>query len=147
MMGTTMKPAEIGPGEAASRARSRRILVNFIALGAVGGVVGFTAAMVELPHAPLNAGGTLPAWFAILAVVVLVGAIAVGNFFYYRSMDEVQRLDNYWATAVGANVLLISYPVWLLLWKGGLSPSPDAFLLYIAMFAATTLAYIWRKLR
>lgn len=138
---------EIGPGEAASRARSRKILINFAALAILGGAVGFTAALVEQPHAPLSAGGTLPGWFAILAALLTVGAVTIGSLFYHGAMDELQRLDNYWAGTLGANVVLGGYPVWLILWKGGLVPPPSALVLYLAVIATTSLAYLWRKLR
>ncbi|BCA57408.1 hypothetical protein [Sphingomonas sp. HMP6] len=148
---TRLEPAmpnkDLGPGEAADRARSRRTAINFTILALLGGVVGFTAALVEQPDAPISAGGTIPAWFAILAATVFVVAVVAGSVAYYRNMDELQRLDNYWATTVGANVFLLAYPVWLVLWKGGLVPAPDAMILYLVVLATTMTAYFWRKLR
>ena len=67
MTGTTLKPAEIGPGETAARARQRGTLINFGTLAAIGFVVGLAAAFVENEDAPISAGGTMPGWFAILA--------------------------------------------------------------------------------
>lgn len=148
---TRLEPAmankDLGPGEAADRARSRRTAINFTILALLGGVVGFTAALVEQRDMPITAGGTVPVWFAILAAIVMVGAVTIGNIFYYRTMDELQRLDNYWAMTMGGNVLLLSYPVWLILWMSRLVPPPDAFILYLMMFGTTMLAYLWRKLR
>ena len=40
-----MTQNDLGPGEAADRARERRTRIMFIALAAVGGAVGFTAAL------------------------------------------------------------------------------------------------------
>ena len=142
-----MTQNDLGPGEAADRARSRRTLIMFAALASIGGAVGFTAALIEPRAAAITAGDSLPAWFAILAALLLLGAVTAGSIVYHRTMDELQRLDNYWAATVGANVLLIAYPVWLILWKGGLVPAPDAMTLYLAVLLSTGLAYIWRKLR
>jgi hypothetical protein len=142
-----MTQNDLGPGEAADRARSRRTLIMFAVLGLVGGAVGFTAALIEPREASLTSGGSVPAWFAILAALLLVGAVTAGSIVYHRTMDELQRLDNYWAATVGANVLLMAYPVWLILWKGGLVPAPDAMTLYLAVLVSTGLAYAWRKLR
>jgi len=142
-----MKPAEIGPGEAAARARQRRTLINFGTLAAIGAVVGWAAAFVENKDAPLSAGGTMPGWFAILAAVVTVGAVVIGSWRCDRTMDELERLDNYFAGTLGANVFLGVYPVWLILWKGGLMPEPDAMILYGAVFVTFAAAYLWRKLR
>ena len=147
MMGTTMKPADIGSGEAAARARQRRMLINFGAIAAVGFVVGLTAAFVENKDAPIWSGGTLPPWFAVLAAVLTIGAVGFGSWRYHNNMDELQRLDNYWAATVGANVLLGGYPVWLILWKGGIVPEPNAMILYLIVWVSTVLAYAWRKLR
>ena len=138
---------DIGPGEAAGRARVRRVWINFALIAGIGAAVGFTAALVEQPHAPLAQGGTMPAWFAILAAVVTIGAVAAGSLFYHRNMDELARLDNYWAGTLGANMFLGGYPVWLILWKGGLLPAPSALVLYLAVWATVTAAYLWRKLR
>ncbi|GGA40623.1 hypothetical protein [Sphingomonas psychrolutea] len=137
----------IGPGEAASRAKSRRTILNFSVLALLGGAVGFTAALVEQHDAPISAGGTMPGWFAILAAAVMVVAVLGGSVFYHRNMDELQRLDNYWAATMGANVFLLGYPVWLILWKGGLVPAPDAMTLYLVVFVTMMIAYFWRKMR
>lgn len=138
---------DLGPGEAADRARSRRMLIMFVALAAVGGAVGFTAALIEPHEAMLTTGGSLPAWFAVVAALLMIAAVSAGSIVYHRTMDELQRLDNYWAATIGANVLLTAYPVWLILWKGGLVPAPDAMTLYLAVLVSTGLAYAWRKLR
>lgn len=142
-----MTQNDIGPGEAADRARSRRAFILFAVLGLLGGAVGFTAALIEPHEASLTTGGSLPAWFAIVAALLLVGAVTAGSIVYHRTMDELQRLDNYWAATMGANVLLMAYPVWLILWKGGLVPAPDAMTLYLVVLLSTGLAYAWRKLR
>lgn len=142
-----MTQNDLGPGEAADRARSRRTFITFAVLSLLGGALGFTAALFEPHEATLTTGGSLPAWFAIVAALLLVGAVTAGSIIYYRTMDELQRLDNYWAATMGANVLLMAYPVWLILWKGGLVPAPDAMTLYLAVLVSTGLAYAWRKLR
>ncbi len=150
MMGTIMKRSDtgaMGPGEAAARLRQRRMLTNFGAIAAVGFVVGLTAALVESKDASILSGGTLPGWFAIMAAVLTVGAVGIGSWRYHRTMDELQRLDNYFAGTVGANLFLGGYPVWLILWKGGLVPEPNALVLYLAVWLTTVLAYTWRKLR
>lgn len=146
-MESAMTNKDIGPGEAASRAKARRTTLNFTILALLGGAVGFTAALVEQSDAPISAGGTMPSWFAILAAAVMVVAVLAGSVLYHRNMDELQRLDNYWAATMGANVFLLGYPVWLILWKGGLVPAPDAMMLYLGVFATMMVAYFWRKVR
>ena len=40
-----------------------------------------------------------------------VGAVAIGSWRCYRTMHELERLDNYFAGTLGANVFLGVYPV------------------------------------
>ena len=148
---TRLEPAmankDLGPGEAADRARSRRVLINLSVLIVVGGAVGATTGFLEGADATITSGGTLPGWFAILAAILFVGAVTLGSWSYFRGVDELVRLDNWIASTIGANVFLLSYPVWLILWKGGLVPEPDILTLYLVVVTTTMIAYFWRKWR
>jgi hypothetical protein len=142
---TMTSPREIGPGEAAARARSRRLTLYFLVLAAIGGVVGFVTALLEPRAANLLSGGSLPPAFAIIAAIVIVGAVTVGSFRYYRAIDEFERRDNLIAGSWGTNILLGGYPVWLLLWKGGLAPEPQHFIMFLAVMLTTGGVYLYRK--
>lgn len=136
-----------GPGELAARARTRRLIAIIGGLAGAGFVVGFVAALVERDDAPLFAGGTMPPAFAIVAAVIVLIVVGWGSWRFHRDIDEYERRDNLIAGTVGINLLLGGYPIWLILWKGGVVPEPNHFILFGAVFAATLITYLWRKLR
>jgi hypothetical protein len=142
-----MTTPEAGSGEAAAKARSRRIFAAIGGLTAVGFMIGFVLALVERDGAPMLSGNTVSPTLAIGAAIVMVVAVSWGCWRFYRSVDELERLDNALAGAVGANVLLGGYPIWLLLWKGGVAPEPNHFAMFAVVFAAALITYAWRKLR
>jgi hypothetical protein len=138
-------PREIGPGEAAARARSRRLLLYFVVLGAIGGVIGFVTALLEPNSANLLSGRSVPPAFAIVAAIVILVAVVIGSLRYHSVIDEFERRDNLIAATWGANLLLGGYPVWLLLWKGGLVPEPQHLILYLAVLLTSGGVYLYRK--
>lgn len=130
-----------GPGEAAERARRRRRLRIFGALFAAGLPVGFFAALLEQGGGKGFMQGTLPPWFAVLGSVVMLVAVGVGTWLRHRGMDELDRRDNLVAGAMGGNVVIGGYPLWFLLWKGGLVGPPDALWLFVATFLVSIATY------
>ncbi|WP_326525884.1 hypothetical protein [Sphingomonas sp.] len=135
-----------GPGEAAAVRNSRSFWLILGTLFFVGMLVGAGAAMFEIDAGGFMTG-TLPAWFAIVAAVVTVLALTVGTVLFLRRVDEVERADNIWASAVGANALLIVYPPWFFLWKGGWVSEPSHYAMAGILFAAMMIAYGYRKIR
>lgn len=45
----------------------------------------------------------------------------------------------------GASVVMVGYPAWFLLWKGGIVREPVHELIYGALLVATTGALLWNK--
>lgn len=132
-------------GIRADRARQRRIYLIMGTLAGAGFVVGFFSSMFER-----EGGGFLegigPVW-AVAASIILVVSVIVGTIVYFRQVDELERRNNYWANATGCNAVLIGYPVWYLLWRGGLVSEPTHESVFVVLIAATTLAYLWKKFR
>jgi len=79
------------------------------------------------------------------AVTLLV--LAIGSILFFRRIDEFERQDNLFASAVATNVVLIGYPVWFMLWKGGWVAEPEHSLVFAALFVAASVAYLYRKFR
>ncbi len=140
-----MAEREIGPGERASRARSRRIMMTIGGLMLGGFVLGLIGALVE-NEAPSGIGSFPPA-FAIGAVLTYVLLIAGGSWRYFRSIDELERKNNYVGSIWGVNIYLTLYPSWYLLWKGGLVQEPVHEVLFVITVVATMAAYFWHKFR
>ena len=134
-----------GPGEGAEAARRRQFWTIVGVLFAAGGVVGFVSALAGNPTSALS--GPASSWLALAAAAVTGIAIIGGAWLLNRRIDELERADNMWGAAIGGNMLLVAYPVWFLLWKGGWVSEPGHDLMFAALFAVTMLAYLYRKLR
>ncbi len=146
MMGNTVVEPR-GPGEAANAAKRRTLWLVIGVLFAVGFVGGLSTALVEEVTDGGWMTGTVPPWFALVAAAGTVLALVVGSWIFYRRIDELERHDNMFAGAVGANVVMVGYPVWFILWKGGWLPEPEHSLLFAALFVATMATYLYRKFR
>jgi uncharacterized membrane protein YozB (DUF420 family) len=131
-------------GEKAERARRRQHWIMFAALAAAGGMVGFWLAMAEGEGESIMTRPVPPTIAAILAVITLL-ALTTGSWVYYKKTDEVDRHANIWATAFGGGIILILYPVWMILWKGGLVTEPTPFGLYVTIVVGSLVAYFWKK--
>lgn len=147
MTGATMARSDMGTGEAAERARTRRRWAVTGGLFLVGLPIGFFAGRLEEGDRSGFMTGTLPPWFAVLAAVVTVVAIVGGSVLFYRGVDELEKRDNRIATVMGANALMVTYPAWYLLWRGGLAGEPRHEALFILLFATTAVTYAVIKLR
>ena len=143
---TMTPPPEAGPGEAAARAQARRMTSWFAILLAIGGVIGMITALLEPHAASIMSGGTVPPLFAIAAAVVTAVATVIGTRYLYTIADELELHNNMVAGAVGANALLLGYPVWFLLWKGGVAPEPQHIILFLLVLITTGGTYLFRKI-
>jgi Na+/melibiose symporter-like transporter len=130
-----------------AKQRTRRIYMTTAGLFAVGAVAGFMIGFFEDEERGLVAANSIPAEVAIIATVIFVIAVTFGTLRLMKATDELERRINANATVMAGNVLLIGYPAWFFLWKGGLVPEPDAMWLFCAGIVASILTYGWYKLR
>ncbi len=135
-----------GAGERATRERSRRIWWIMGGMAAIGFVTGFATAFLEKDEGGAFPGALPPA-FAIGAALVFVIAVVFGSWRYFRTIDEVERRNNYVGAIWGLNFYVVLYPVWFFLWKGGLVIEPMHEALFVATLVVTMIAYFWTKLR
>lgn len=140
-----MADRDIGPGERASRARSRRIMTTIGALVLGGFILGLVAAFVER-EVP-GGIGTFPPAFSVGAVLMYLALVGGGCWRYYRSIDELELKNNYVGGLWGINVYMTIYPCWWLLWKGGMVPEPLHEVVFVITFVSTMIAYFWHKFR
>lgn len=145
MMGRAIM-VERGSGEAAERARRRRFWTLIAGLGLAGFALGFGTSMVETRD-PGGMFGEMPAGWALFAIAFFLVAVGYGSWRYFRLIDELEREDNRWAGFMAANALMIVYPVWYLLWRGGLVAEPSHEALFVGFWASVLAAYVYRKLR
>ena len=85
-------------------------------------------------------------WLAILGMIALAALFAWFTVEYFRRIDELDLLDNLWASTVGAYFYALALPAWYLAHEAGAAPPIDHWLIYGATFTAVLIAYIARKL-
>lgn len=143
-MEMVMRP-EPRDGLAAAKARKRRLQLVIVGLIGAGALIGFFSSMSETDGGAFMEG-TSAAW-AIVASVILLGALSYGGWRYHLATDELDRRDNQWASAVALNFYVGGYAGWYFWWRGGLVPEPQHQTIFLATIAAMLLAYGYKKLR
>lgn len=132
-----------------TRAKQRQKRINAVigALFCVGLVSGFLVGFFEDEDAGLLAANSIPPWLAIASAIVFVVAVSYGSWKLMQVSDEHERVIHTRTTVVAGNVMLIGYPTWFILWKGGLVPEPDALWLFMAGIVSSAIAFAWYKFR
>ena len=74
--------------------------------------------------------------------MMIGGTIAVR-----RTTDEVERHNNLWGLGMGASAVMLVYPPWWMLWRGGLVGEPSHVALFLLLVAISTAFYLWKKFR
>jgi hypothetical protein len=62
-------------------------------------------------------------------------------------MDEVERQRSYKAGSLAGATLIVVYPVWFLLWKGGFVVEPIHWVLFVLFWLGLAFGMIWYKYR
>lgn len=128
-------------GEARLKAKRNAFLRYFglaMLAGFIGGMMsGVAAAMVE--------DGSLPR-----SVLIAIWTVTVGLFVwfcrdYFRRIDELDLLDNLWASTIGLYGYVVVFGTWYLFHDVGIAPAPDQIVIMLATLAIATAAYLARK--
>jgi drug/metabolite transporter (DMT)-like permease len=142
--GATMREPD-DPGAAAERrqrARWRRLLGLAVASG-----VATALAFAFTRTGESYGAGTLAPELTIAGAVVYVLLMVFGSYAMTRVTDEVEIHNNVVGLAAGGGALLLAYPPWWMLWRGGLVPEPTHGALFFLMFGAALAVYAWKKYR
>lgn len=144
MMGKQM--SEQLSGEQIERKLRRRFwatIVAFLLIGAVGGsLAGWSMAMSEQ--------GRQAALSPVMVWSLLGGMLAafwIGCWIYYRSIDEVDLLDNLWGSTAGFSVYVTLFGSWQFLNLFDVAAEPDHQGIFAASMIAAMAVYLWRKWR
>ncbi len=141
-----MSVAERGIGEAAERARWKRLALILGVCGAVGFVPGFFIGYTDIDSL-FDDSTDWPAWLSVGMTVILTGVAVIGGLLAGRTYDEHQRLVIYKAIAFAATAYFVSYPAWFFLWKGNFLPEPMHGALFGIFYFGFILGFIYYRLR
>ncbi|QIG53003.1 hypothetical protein G6N82_01460 [Altererythrobacter sp. BO-6] len=149
MMATSEK--DIGPGEARTRQRRRRMFAYYGVSGIVGASLGFGLAMVEQGEGNFIRGDLASLSLDPLAAVIVAIGFAIGLFaiplWGYTQIDEHQLKQNLIGMAGGCMAVIAGYPIWAVLAMGGFLPLPSAIGVFLLAFATMALTFGVLKLR
>ena len=62
-----------------------------------------------------------PDWLVVSLLTLAVTTLLYGSWRMYRSIDEVELLDNLWSSAASYAAYSILFPVWWVLGKTGIT--------------------------
>jgi Kef-type K+ transport system membrane component KefB len=137
-----------GVGERLHDERRRKFwkLVSALAAaGAIGGFVfGFAVGYTEAGDHPLSPTLRLAATAAVLL------SVAGGAYFswrFFRTVDEVEVVDNLWGSLIGFYVYAFLFPAWWALHWLEAAPEPNDWIIFAAAIVSATAAYGVRKWR
>ncbi|WP_324260301.1 hypothetical protein U4960_08900 [Altererythrobacter sp. H2] len=128
-------------GEARLKAR-RSAFFRYVALALLA---GFVAGMMSGVAAAFVAEGILPGGLLIALWAVVILGFAWFTRDYFRRIDELDLLDNLWASTIGLYTYIVVFGSWYLFHDVGLASEPDQYAVMAATLIATTIAYLARK--
>jgi len=123
-----------------AESRRRRRYWTLMALSlAAAIVIGLTGRILGTPYGPIA-----PAAAVGLAAAILL-LMAVGNWVYFRSIDELELASNLVAGLWGFYAFVVGWPLWHILWRGGLAPEPEMLPLYLFAVAVAVAGFLWKR--
>ena len=126
-------------GAVAERQRRRRYW-TLMALALVAAVViGLTGRILGTPYGPIEPAA------AIGLAAALLGLAVGGNWAYFRSIDELEVASNLVGGFWGFYAFMVGWPLWHILWRGGLVPEPEMLPLYVGAALVAVAGFLWRR--
>jgi hypothetical protein len=126
-------------GTVAERQRRRRYwtLMGLALVAAV--VLGLAGRILGTPYGPIAPAAAI----GLAAALVLL--TAVGNWVYFRGIDELEVASNLVGGLWGFYTFILGWPLWHILWRGGLVPQPEMPSLYVAAVAVSLAGFLWKR--
>jgi hypothetical protein len=126
-------------GSIAERQRRRRYWTLMGLALAAALVIGLAGRILGTPYGPIAPAAAIGLAAALLLLTV------VGNWVYFRSIDELEVASNLVGGLWGFYAFVVGWPLWHLLWRGGLAPQPEMLPLYVGAVAVSVAAFLWKR--
>ncbi|GGB61531.1 hypothetical protein GCM10010833_15660 [Blastomonas aquatica] len=127
--------------------RKRRFYVVVGTLFGLGLLSGLLIGFFEDEQAEILSPSSIPPWRAVISAAMFLFSTTFGSWILTQVPDKLERAIHSKTTVMAGNAMLIAYPTWFILWKGGIVSEPDALWLFMIGMAASVIAYAWYKLR
>ena len=135
-------PVETLSGEARLR-QKRRKFFTYIGLAMVA---AFAAGLGSGAAGAFVERGILPVWLLWAVWALVVAAFAWFTRDYFRKVDELDLLDNLWASTVGLYTYVVAFGTWYFFADLGLLGPMNHMAIFALTLGAAVLAYVARKL-
>lgn len=136
-----------GEGERRDSARRRKRWLILAAVAVLGMIpafyMGFQDGAAMARSRPSVWSPMLAAVLAGLYLVVMIG----GGLLMRSVTDELERQRGYMAASFAGLTLMIVYPIWFLLWRGGFVPEPIHWVLFVLFWLSLALATLFYRFR
>ena len=126
-------------GAAAESRRRRRYWTLMALASAAALVIGFTGRLLGTPYGPIAPAAAIGLAAALILLTV------VGNWVYFRSIDELEVASNLVGGLWGFYAFMVGWPLWQILWRGGLAPEPEMLPLYVGAGAVAVAGFLWKR--
>jgi hypothetical protein len=88
-----------------------------------------------------------PDWLILSLLALAAATIIYGSWRFYRAIDEVELLDNLWASSAAYSAYALLFPAWWVLGKSGITGAPNHWLVFVVALGAGLAVYLARKWR
>lgn len=129
-------------GEA--RLKSRRY--RFFRFCAIGFAAAFVTGLATGYAGDLLRDGTVPAWLFYVVFGITLASLSWFTWEYFRRVDELDLLDNLWASMIAIYFYIVALPSWYLFHDLDLVGEPNQVIIYIATSVVLLASYGLRKL-
>ena len=136
-----------GEGERRDSARRRKRWLIVGALAIVGVVPGFYLGYQDGAAMAQNRPAVWSPTFAAVMAGVYLFAVIGGGILLSRVTDELERQRGYKAVSFAGTALMLVYPTWYLLWRGGFVPEPVHWMLFLLFWLSLALASLYYRFR
>jgi hypothetical protein len=102
-------------------------------------VIGLTGRILGTHYGPIAPAAAIGLTAAIVVLAV------VGNWIYFRSIDELEVAANLVGGFWGFYAFMVGWPLWHILWRGGLAPEPEMLPLYGGAGAIAVAGFLWKR--
>ena len=136
-----------GEGERRDSARRRTKWLIVAALAIVGIVPGFYMGYQDGAAAAQSRAAIWSPTFAAAMAGIYLLAVIGGGLLLSRVTDELERLRSYKAVSFAGAALMLVYPTWFLLWRGGFVPEPVHWMLFVLFWLSLAVATLWYRFR
>lgn len=129
-------------------ARERRGRLTIIAAALTGMLIAAVLIFFDPTAEGIFSNAPLPAGVALALALIIAVPVPIASYYWHRRIVDEQESNAFRTGAMlGLYAFWLAAPAWWLLWRGGLAPAPDGFILYFLTHLVAGIGWMWGKYR